>query len=144
MSLINFILDIAGLLLWLNWLSLHFDPLAKTSAATLVGTLRKADPSGPRRWQSLAAVVGLVVIRAYIYYQIGPALNWTPRIVLAPVELPFRSDLFWYLLIFSGLSLACTLAIFYFSLFAPLRDGSTKACLTTTRFKNSHVRQYFN
>ena len=141
MSLINFILDIVGLLLWLNWLSLHFDPLAKTSAATLVGTLRKADPSGPRRWQSLAAVAGLVVIRAYIYYQIGPALNWTPRIVLAPVELPFRSDLFWYLLIFSVLSLACTLAIFYFSL---LLLSVANQSLPDDDPLQKLVRQYFN
>src|ERR1700722_15862873 len=116
MSLINFILDIMGLLLWLNWLSLRFDPLAKPPAATLVGTLRKADPSGPRRWQTLAAIIGLIVIRAYLYYQIGPALKWTPRLSLPPIEPPFRSDLFQYVLLFSVLSLFCILAVFYFSL----------------------------
>src|SRR5579863_6851700 len=107
MALTDFILNIVGLLLWLNWLSLHFDPLAKTSATSLVSTLRKADPSGPRRWQSLAAVVGLVVIRALIYWQIGPALNWTPRLALAPIGLSFRSDFLWRALLFSTLSFIC-------------------------------------
>jgi uncharacterized protein YggT (Ycf19 family) len=141
MSLINFILDIVGLLLWLNWLSLHFDPLAKTSAATLVGTLRKADPSGPRRWQSFAAVIGLVVVRAVIYWQIGPALNWTPRLSLAPVEPPFRSDLFWYVLLFSVLSLVCTLAVFYFSL---LLLSVANQSLPDNDPLQKLVRQYFN
>jgi uncharacterized protein YggT (Ycf19 family) len=116
MPLINFILNLAGLLLWLNWLSLHFDPLAKTSATSLVRTLRKADASGPKRWQSLAAVVGLVVIRAAIYWQIGPALNWTPRLSLGPIKSPFRSDSFQSVLVFSALSFVCALAAFYFSL----------------------------
>ena len=116
MLLINFILNLAGLLLWLNWLSLHFDPLAKTSATSLVGTLKKADASGPRRWQSLAGVAGLVVIRAVIYWQIGPALNWTPRLSLPPLEPPFRSDYFISALLFSSLSFISTLAVFYFSL----------------------------
>src|SRR5277367_15886 len=119
MAFTNFILDLAGLLLWLNWLSLHFDPLAKTSATSLVGTLRKADASGPKRWQSFAAIVGLVVIRAVAFYQLGPALNWTPRLSLPPVELPFRGDYFHhfrYALLFSSLSFIATLAAFYFSL----------------------------
>ena len=33
MALIDFILDLAALFLWLNWLSIHFDPLARTPAA---------------------------------------------------------------------------------------------------------------
>jgi hypothetical protein len=116
MALIDFILNIAGLLLWLNWLSVNFDPLNRTSAATLVGTLRKADTSGPKRWQSLAAVAALVVIRAVIYWEIGPALNWTPRLPLAPIEPAFRSDYFLNALVFSILSFICALAAFYFSL----------------------------
>ena len=141
MSLINFILDIMGLLLWVNWLSLNFDPLAKASAATLVGTLRKADPSRPRRWQTLAAIIGLVIIRGLvIYWQIGPALNWTPRLSLAPVEPPFRSDLFRYVLLFSALSLVCTLAVFYFSL---LLLSVANQSLPDNDPLQKLVRQYF-
>jgi len=38
MSLINFILDIAGLLLWLSWRSIRFDPFTRPTPATLAGT----------------------------------------------------------------------------------------------------------
>lgn len=118
MPLINSILNLACLLLWLNWLSLHFDPLAKTSAASLVGTLRKADPSGSGRWLSLAGVVAVIFIRTGIYSLIGPALDWTPRLSLPPMELAFHNDSRHYLglLLFSCLSFLMTLAAFYSSL----------------------------
>ncbi len=116
MAIINLLLNIAGLLLWLNWLSLRFDPLAERRAATLVGTLRKADPSGPKRWLAFSAVIALIVIRAIAYYEMGPALNWTPRLPIATMELPFRSDYLSYVLLFSFLSFICTLGAFYFSL----------------------------
>lgn len=116
MPLINSILNIVGLLLWLNWLSIRFDPLAKTSAKTLVGTLRKADPTAPKRWLQLAALAGLIVIRAVIYCLVGPSLNWTPRLSLPPLEPAFRSDHFSSVLLFSTLSFLVALGAFYLSL----------------------------
>src|ERR1700751_2573467 len=92
LSLIDFIFNFASLLLWLNWLALRFDPLARTSAASLVGTLKKADPSGPRRWMFRVVLVGLLVARALAYHQIGPAMEWTPDLRLGAIALPFRSD----------------------------------------------------
>ena len=44
MGIIDFILNLAGLLLWLNWRALRFDPLGKRTPATLIGTLRRAEP----------------------------------------------------------------------------------------------------
>ncbi|MDB6111608.1 MAG: hypothetical protein JWR69_3358 [Pedosphaera sp.] len=113
MSLINFILNLAGLLLWLNWLSLRFDPLARTSATSLVGTLRKADPTGPKRWKFLAALMALVFFRALIFFGLGPAIDWTPTLELGVITLPFRSDLLQRVLLFSALDLTLTLGIFY-------------------------------
>ncbi|MDB6018892.1 MAG: hypothetical protein JWR19_3381 [Pedosphaera sp.] len=113
MSAIDFILNLAGLLLWLNWRSLRFDPLARTSAASLVGTLRKADPSGPKRWKFLAALAALLFIRALLYWEIGPAMEWTPNLQLGPIALSFRSDFLGRMLLFSALSFGITLAVFY-------------------------------
>src|SRR6185369_15814235 len=67
MSLIDFILNLAGLLLWLNWRAVRFDPLAKTTPATLMGTLRRAEPSRFRRWHLLAALAGLLLLRALLF-----------------------------------------------------------------------------
>ena len=73
MALIDFILNLAGLLLWLNWRSVRFDPLGRRTPATLIGTLRRAEPRRLRRWHLLAALGGLLLLRAVIYWQIGSA-----------------------------------------------------------------------
>ena len=113
MPLINFILNLTALFLWLNWLSIHFDPLARTRAASLVGTLKKADPSGPRRGKFLAGLAALLFVRAWIYCQISAGLSWTPKINLAFTSLPFRGDYFTHMLLFSLLGFLLVLADFY-------------------------------
>ncbi|MCU0783166.1 MAG: hypothetical protein MUF81_03790 [Verrucomicrobia bacterium] len=113
MSLIDFILNLAGLLLWLNWRALPFDPLTKTTPATLVGTLRRAEPMRMKRWHFLAALGALILIRALFYCQLGPALNWTAGLNLIATKLPFQSDFFGRMLLYSGLSFGLMLGIFF-------------------------------
>ena len=113
MALIDFILNLAALLLWLNWLAVHFDPLAKAAAASLIGTLRKADPIGPKRWKFLACLLLLLLGRAMAYWQIGATLHWVPRLELGIIDLSFRSDYLGRMLVFSFLSFACMLGGFY-------------------------------
>lgn len=120
MPIIDFILNLAGLLLWLNWLAINFDPLARATAATLAGTLRKADTSAPLRSKFLAALLGLLFLRAVIYWFICPAMSLSPSLGLGVIDVTFRSDYLYQkfllssMLIFSILSFAVTLAIFYF------------------------------
>jgi uncharacterized protein YggT (Ycf19 family) len=115
MGLINFILNLAGVLLWLNWRSIRFDPLVKTSPATLAGTLRRAEPRRLKRWHFLAALGALLLLRALLYWQIGSAVDWTPNLHLDVIDraIPFRSDTCWLMLLFSGLSFGITLGLFY-------------------------------
>ena len=94
MGLIDFILNLAGVLVWLSWRSLRFDPLVKTTPATLVGTLRRAEPRRMKGWQSLAGLAALLVLRALLYRQIGPEADWTPRLNLFFVAPPFSSHRF--------------------------------------------------
>jgi uncharacterized protein YggT (Ycf19 family) len=110
---IDFILNLAGLLLWVKWRSLPFDPIHKRTPATLVGTLRRAAPSHFRRWHLLAGIVALLILRAMIYRQLGPAMHWTGRLDLGVVTISFRSDLFGRMLLFSICSFGLTLGIFY-------------------------------
>lgn len=114
MSLINLILDIAGLLLWLSWRSIRFDPVVRAAPLTLAGTVRRAEPSRLKRWHILIAVLGLLLVRAVFYVSVGPAVNWTPKIDLGLVTLAFRGDVFVTEVLFSCLSFARTLVIFYF------------------------------
>jgi len=114
MGLTDFILNLAGVLLWLSWRSIRFDPLVKTVPATLVGTLRRAEPRRVKGWEFLAGLGALLVFRALLYRQVGPAVDWTPRLNLYFVVLAFRGDLFLPSLLFSALSFGRILIICYF------------------------------
>jgi uncharacterized protein YggT (Ycf19 family) len=125
MSLIDLILNLAGLLFWLNWRSMRFDPLAHSSAATLVRTLKRAEPPRLRGWQFLAGLAGLLLLRALLYWQIGGAAGWTPKLDLTWVVLAFRCDhltlrpdVLGSALLYSVLSFVRLLAVFYFWLLA--------------------------
>jgi len=114
MGLIDFILNIAALLLWLNWLSVQVGAFAQPYS--LAGTLKKAGTSFAYRWKFLAGLFALLLFRAFIYWQIGSVINWTPQIQLVAVNLPFRSHFFGRMLLFSSFSFLQTLSLFYLSL----------------------------
>jgi uncharacterized protein YggT (Ycf19 family) len=113
MALIDFILDLAALLLWVNWRSTHLDPLIKSTPATLVGTLRRAEPSRLKRWHFLAAVALLLLFRGWLYWEIGAAVDWTPTLKLGAISIAIRSDLLSRAVLFSMLSFCATLIVFY-------------------------------
>ena len=112
MGLIDFILNIAGLLLWLSWRMAKSDPMAGATPATLAGTLRRADKPKLRGWHYPLALGLLIFLRAVVYWQIGSAVNWSASLGLAVISIPFRSDLFGRILLFSALSFSVTLAAF--------------------------------
>jgi uncharacterized protein YggT (Ycf19 family) len=96
------------------WQSLRFDPVARSSPATLISTLRPADP---RRFQASRFVVGFVLflsLRSLLYWMIGSPAGWTPRLDLGVVVLAFRSDQFRPSFVFSWLSFLRLGTIFYF------------------------------
>lgn len=118
MGLIDFILNLAGLLMWLSWRSVQFDPLTKRTPATLIGTLRPAQPSRWRRWHLLLAIAGLLAGRAVIYWQIGSAAGWVGRLDFGviTVSIPFHgaiSDLYSNILLYSVLSFGLALGVVY-------------------------------
>jgi uncharacterized protein YggT (Ycf19 family) len=119
MGIVDFILNLAGLLLWLNWRSIRFDPLVKRTPATLMGTLRPAEPKKFRRWHWLAVIAGLLAARALIYWQIGASMSpvWSGKLDLGTVVLSIPCHGNWAglgrMLLFSFLSFGLMLGIFY-------------------------------
>ena len=113
MGYVDFILNLAGLLLWIKWRSLPFDPIHKRTPATLIGTLRRAAPSRFRPWHLLVVIALLLVCRAGFYRQVGPAAHWTGRLDFGVIALSFRSDVFDRMFLFSVASFGLTIAIFY-------------------------------
>jgi hypothetical protein len=125
MGLIDFILNLAALLLWLNWRSIRFDPLVRSTPATLVGTLRRAEPRRLKGWQLLAGLVVLLVFRAWLYWELGSPADWTPKLNLGLIMPAFRSDIFRRALLYSVLSFLRIVVIFYFWLLVlALLNGS--------------------
>jgi len=122
MGLIDFILNLAGVLLWLSWRSIRFDPLLKTRPATLIGTLRPAEPRRMKGWQLLAGLGVFLLLRAVLYQQIGSDADWTPKLDLFFIVLAFPSRLppgyFLSAMAFSVVSFARILIIGYFWLLA--------------------------
>src|SRR5262245_7455226 len=104
MSSIDFILNVAALLLWFNWRSIRFDPLAAVTLVTLAGTLKRTENKRLKGWQFLAAVLCILLLRGLLYWQVGSAAGWTPRINLFLVILAFRIDLPAVVLLFSMVS----------------------------------------
>jgi uncharacterized protein YggT (Ycf19 family) len=120
---IDFILNLAGLLLWLNWRSVRHDPFNRGVPATLGGTVRRAEPMRLERWHFLAGLGALLFIRAIFYGQLGPAVNWSPKLDLMIVSpafpLTIRGRVFFLsILLFSILSFVRILTVFYVWLLA--------------------------
>jgi uncharacterized protein YggT (Ycf19 family) len=113
MGWLNLVIDLAALTLWLNWHQLRSDPLAKTTPATLVGTLKRAETARPKRWKFPAALAALLAARAWLYLELSGVVNLTPKLRLGFVSIPFRADLPVHMLVFSVLSFCFVLAGFY-------------------------------
>jgi uncharacterized protein YggT (Ycf19 family) len=114
MDAIDLLLNIAGLLLCVSWRSVRLDPLARSAPVTLAGTLKRTEPPRITGWQlglTLSCILGL---RALIYWLIGGPAEWTPKLNLELIVLPFRIDLFSEALTFSCLSFMRVVAVFYF------------------------------
>jgi uncharacterized protein YggT (Ycf19 family) len=115
MAFIDFILNLAGLLLWLNWRAAKADPLGKSKPATLIGTLRRAEPANAKRWHLFALLGGLLLLRALFYWQIGSALKpvWAGTLDLGVIAPSFTSSSFGRILLFSIFSFARMFGIVY-------------------------------
>ena len=113
MSVLDFILNLAALLLWINWRMLGVEGRARATGGTLLGTLKRINPAPAQRWSHLLGLVVLLGLRSLLYGQLGGALNWVPQLPFVVVSIPFRSDLPWRMPLYSLGSFGLTLAVFY-------------------------------
>jgi uncharacterized protein YggT (Ycf19 family) len=113
MRLIDFILNLAGLLLWFNWCATRCGTQRTPAVAIQAGTGGRNLSFPPLCWLSLAALFGLVCGRAFFYRLLGPAVDWTAGLDLGAITLYFRTDEFTLALLFSALSFARALVLAY-------------------------------
>jgi hypothetical protein len=112
-SLIDFILNVAGLLLWLNWRSARIALHRPQAVVSIANSLQRADPVRGAGWSSLGALILLLGLRALFYHTLGPKLGWVPYMDFLAVNLPWRSDDLLRMTIFSVTSFGVTLYAFY-------------------------------
>jgi uncharacterized protein YggT (Ycf19 family) len=118
MGLIDAILNLAILLLWLSWRSHRADPLSRSTPATLAGTIKKTEHRRLRGGKLFGGIFLLLVLRAWLYWEIGSPAGWMPKLDLGVIVLAFRSDTLATNCLYSFLSSLRFLAIFYFWLLA--------------------------
>lgn len=114
MALLDFILNLVGLLLWFNWRAARFDPISTSRPATLAGTIRRAEKATFKRWHLPLGLLGLLLLRVPLYVEFGSALNWTGKIDVGTIAIPFKSNSGSYLpiLLYSFYSFGVMLAVF--------------------------------
>jgi hypothetical protein len=113
MDLIHFILNAAAMLIWLSWRSHRFIPTNDFRGGTLLSTLKKTERGQFNQKTLITSLVLLLGIRAIFYWMIGSAVKWAPRMDLVVISIPFRSDYFDRMVLFSILSFAAWLGIFF-------------------------------
>lgn len=91
MGLVDVILNVAALLLWLNWREMRHAQREKPDRVSLAGLLKYTGKTSHRHWWLLVMIPIVLLIRALIFQQVGPSLHWTPRLSLDLVTLPFHS-----------------------------------------------------
>jgi len=112
--LLDSILNLAVLLLWLNWRSLRLEPLANPIPTTLVGTLKSTSPGRFKSWPPLISLLLLLLLRVVLCREIGSPVDWTPKLDLVFVSLAFRSDTLHTAVLYSILSSLRLVVVFYF------------------------------
>ena len=132
MGLLDFILNLVGLLLWFNWRAARFDPLSKSTPATLAGTLRRAEKTSLKSWHLPLGIVSLIMVRAlfynFIYSEFGSALNWAGRVDFGVISVPFcgKASSLFTMLLYSIYSFSVTLGVFlmWVLLLSMLKSGA--------------------
>jgi hypothetical protein len=110
-NFLDAILNLAAVLLWLQWRSLRTaqKPLpAKSLLALLHSTEQPLVGS-----HVLLALLGLLLVRAVFYWQIGAPLGWTARLGFGVLPVVFRSDHLRLMVLYSWLAAAHAILIAY-------------------------------
>lgn len=88
MNLLHFLLNGAGLVLWLCWRPAGLEPTGGWRRGG--GLVVNSFPAG-WRWVFLAALTGLLLVRGWLYWQLGRDVDWVASLDLGAVRLDFHS-----------------------------------------------------
>jgi hypothetical protein len=112
-NLVDFILNLVGMLLWLSWLAIGITAATRPRALTLVSTLKRAEPYPPRRWAPLFFLLVLLVGRGVLYWRMAPASGLSGAVDLGAVLLVFQGDSLGVMALYSFVSFGKVLGCYY-------------------------------
>ena len=113
MKWLDWVLNIAALLIWLNWRMYRMSIRAANPQHSLLVPVKTPPASKLRTWLSLLSIPLLLIIRAGLYRQLGSAINWTAQLNLHVVVLPFHSEFGPRMVLYSVLSFGWFFTKFY-------------------------------
>lgn len=116
MPAFDMLLNLAGLLIWLNWRSFPWASKESPSSTSGRGARHPSSPVRSNRIFFLLGLILLLLLRPLFYWQVGPSVDWLPTLYLVAIHLPFRSDYLSRMYAFSFLSFGQVLAAFYLCL----------------------------
>ncbi len=108
MGIVDFILNMAGLLLWFGWKSSRSQLVVPDAGVSLLATLKRADMR-EQRGHLLPVLLGMLLVRGLVYWQIGSAVGWTATLTLSPLAVNFPSRYPGHMFLFSFLGFGLTL-----------------------------------
>lgn len=112
MDLIDWILNVAGVFLWIDWRSAQ--AARPRSALSIASTVRPASAGSPAKGLgSLASLAVILLVRPLFYYSIGSAVNWIPTLNFLAIAIPWRSDMLGRMFLFSFISFGKALGFYY-------------------------------
>lgn len=138
MNIIDWILNVAGVFLWIDWRS---GPIGRPrSVLSIASTLRPTSRGAAQGLGSLAALLAILLIRPFFYYSLGPAVNWTAALNFLAISIPMRSDLLARMFLYSTLSFAIALGFYYSWLFLLAAVNRPKGAASDEDVMNRFVR----
>lgn len=140
MVLFDWLLNMAALLLWLSATRFGASPVQRRPL-TLAGNLKPASRAESRTWPVVAALLGLLVVRAVVYWNLGRSLNWVATWSPGSVTVAFRSDFLGRMFLYSFWSFAWTLFHWYAALvFLAGIHGEPREGEPVARMIRDHLR----
>ena len=104
MSFLDFILNLVALLLWIDWRSERAVVKNPPGGVSLARSLQSTERVVLRPWVSFGALLLLLLVRGFFYWNVGTAASWIPILDLGVISLAWRMDLLPTSILFSLVS----------------------------------------